>query len=147
VHFLVADETGSYQEVHLAFDIGLKNSSEGYIEKRLDVKNATVGPLKRLGSVLNAGMATDLTIQAYSQGKVKVVLADDSGKVHLFEDGQSKKSVQVSDLGILSLLSHQFNVYVYISSLASPQKQTATAASSSTRWTRWSTAARSCDRP
>lgn len=116
MHFIVADETGSYQELLLAFEVGLKNSSAGYMEKRLDVKNATLGPLRRLGSLLNAGMVTDLAIQAYSQGRVKVVLADDSGKAHLFEDGQSKKSLQVSDLPILSLLSHQFGAYVFVSS-------------------------------
>lgn len=95
--YLVADDTGFYQIVTIVVDVPLKNTTEGVFQRRIEVKYSTITEPKVIGSIINAGRITDLTLIYYSPVALKFMLSDDTGKVHIIDQGDVKRSIPVSD--------------------------------------------------
>lgn len=104
ISYMVAAENGDYQTVTVNFEVNLKNSTIGNtLERLLEIKSSNVTGVTRLPSIINRGNITGMVVQSTASNKIRVVLSDDKGSVHIIDNSTLVKSISVSSQPIVGL--------------------------------------------
>lgn len=114
--YLVASDNGNYQTITINFEVNLKNSTDGNTMQRLlEIKDSNTSAIVRMPSIINEGRITDMIVQSYIGNKVRIVLSDDKGSVHIIDNKTLIKSVSVSNQPIVGLGVNQHGTVYFTS--------------------------------
>lgn len=116
----MADEHGHYQTISIHIDAVSRNGTQGnYIERGLEVKNASVSELVRIPPIINAGKLREIAIASFIHPKLKLLFGDDAGNLHVIENDKILKSIKLSTEVIVGLSVQQLGTIYYASTLFS----------------------------